>query len=650
MKSIKVSQRVKDQIPAFIKEEDQSFVDLIVQYYKSQEKSGKPYDILNNILSYTDISSGEYDPNFIGSESVVLNRVGPTDNNITVENIDYFLEKDGTIKIDNEIIYYEDITRSPEVVFTPGVNLLEFNKKIQQLENIKTLFDGSRTLFPLRLLGTPITPAGVEYLRVIVNGIQLEPNDDYFLEGSNIRFQTPPVIIQGSTAATSIEYLIGYTSVPVRKLDELTITTAIQDQLIYHLTLNTQPYFPLSTVSCLVAVNGEVKTPFIDYTVFNDKIIFKSILSIDDVLTVRAVELIAPEFGKGAVAISKVENGQVKDIIVKDGGTGYRINFTPKTTILTPADTSGENATAQALVNGVKDITLIDGGQGYTSSNPPLIVFDEPTDPSGEVAKATVTVDDTTGQVTAINVQSSGSGYDSIPSISFVNPGGAKISDSQIDADGSIVPGSITVTAGGLRYANPPKVYIDPPSEDATNPISASAVATLDDVGRVNGITIISPGRGYTSAPRCRIIDPIGAQILDVSVTGGKLTNIELLTGGTGYTDAPSVYIVDNRKDLSGNPIGGTGATAVATIFNGEITDINITSFGDGYSELTSILPVLAMDIPKLNLLQSSSRNRRQLRRLVTLVSVKSLVSLYILTVKTIFLPNLRIVREAFLV
>ena len=85
MKSIKVSQRVKDQIPAFIKEEDPAFVDLIVEYYRSQEKSGKPYDILNNILSYTDISSGEYDPNFLGSESIVLNRVGPTDINIDVK-------------------------------------------------------------------------------------------------------------------------------------------------------------------------------------------------------------------------------------------------------------------------------------------------------------------------------------------------------------------------------------------------------------------------------------------------------------------------------------------------------------------------------------------------------------------------------------
>ena len=70
-----------------------------------------------------------------------------------------------------------------------------------------------------------------------------------------------------------------------------------------------------------------------------------------------------------------------------------------------------------------------------------------------------------------------------------------------------------------------------------------------------------------------------------MSCTGGRVTNIELLTGGKGYTDAPSVYIVDNRKDTNGQPIGGTGATAVATIFNGEITDINITSFGTGYSD-----------------------------------------------------------------
>ena len=157
---------------------------MLVQYYKSQEKSGKPYDILNNILSYTDISSDEYDPNFISSSSIVLDRIGATDQNITVET-DNFLEKDGTIKIDNEIIFYEETTKSPEVVFTPGVNKLEFDKK-KELENIRPLFDGTETSFQLKLLGTPITPSSVEYLRVIINGLQLEPNVDYFLDGSNI--------------------------------------------------------------------------------------------------------------------------------------------------------------------------------------------------------------------------------------------------------------------------------------------------------------------------------------------------------------------------------------------------------------------------------------------------------------------------------
>ncbi len=50
------------------------------------------------------------------------------------------------------------------------------------------------------------------------------------------------------------------------------------------------------------------------------------------------------------------------------------------------------------------------------------------------------------------------------------------------------------------------------------------------------------------------------------------------MSGGSGYDDVPSVYIVDNRDN------GGSGAKAVASIFNGQITDINITNFGSGYS------------------------------------------------------------------
>ena len=79
--------------------------------------------------------------------------------------------------------------------------------------------------------------------------------------------------------------------------------------------------------------------------------------------------------------------------------------------------------------------------------------------------------------------------------------------------------------------------------------------------------------------PRIAIIDPVGAQVLETVVDGdGRVIGIDLLNGGSGFDDVPSVYIVDNRTN------GGTGATAVASIFNGQITDINITNFGTGYS------------------------------------------------------------------
>ena len=57
-----------------------------------------------------------------------------------------------------------------------------------------------------------------------------------------------------------------------------------------------------------------------------------------------------------------------------------------------------------------------------------------------------------------------------------------------------------------------------------------------------------------------------------------------MLSGGSGYDDIPSVYIVDDRINDVGASIGGVGAK-VGAIFNGQITDINVTSFGSGYSQ-----------------------------------------------------------------
>ena len=578
--AIKVSQRLNSQIPAFIKEDNDQFVNLLTEYYKSQEKSGRPYDILNNILAYVDIGSGEFNPNFLSSESAVLEAVDPTQNKIVAENVNYFLEKDGTLKIDNEVLYYESVTHSPDIVFTPGVNKQEFDRKVQEFEPINSQFNNSTTEFNLRLLGRPVTPQSSNHLLVVVNNEFMFPDRDYFVEGDRIRFVNPPEPTTGALtgAINTIRYLIGYTSVPVRSLDTISVPN---DATEFSLKLNTQPYSPLSTVSSIVVVNRVEKRPFEDFTVFEDKLIFKQPVSQNATIDVRSVELIAPEFGSGASAVSQIDGGAVNDILVRNGGSGYRVSFAPRITIQSNKGT-GAGATAEALVNGIKNTQLLFSGQGYSSNNPPIVVVDAPADDEGTRAQITAIVSDELEGVSELRVTSSGSGYDRIPSIKFVNPGGATISDPTVE-NGSIVAGSISVTASGSGYTTAPLVYMDPPTGD--NAINATAQAVLDADGRVERIDIISSGQGYEGNIRARIIDPVGAQILDVSCTGGRVTNIELLTGGKGYTDAPSVYIVDNRKDTNGQPIGGTGATAVATIFNGEITDINITSFGTGYSD-----------------------------------------------------------------
>ena len=226
MKAITVSNRVQDQIPAFIREDNEQFVNLLSEYYRSQEKSGRPYDILNNILRYTDIGSGEFDPNFLSSQSAVLEKVDPTQKDIVAENVNYFLEKDGTVQIDNEVIYYESVTHSPDIVFTPGVNKAEFDRKIQEFEPISSQFDNSQTLFNLRLLGKPVSPQTADHLLVVVNNEFLFPNIDYFIEGDKIRLQNPPAPPTGELtgAINTIRYLIGYTSIPVRSIDTITVS------------------------------------------------------------------------------------------------------------------------------------------------------------------------------------------------------------------------------------------------------------------------------------------------------------------------------------------------------------------------------------------------------------------------------------------
>ena len=542
-KNINVSDRVENQLPEFIRHEDRQIVNFLFEYYKSQEKTGRPYDILNNLLRYLDLDN--YTSEQLDSATSLLKDIGLYDSKIEIEGIDGFQEQDGSIMIDNEVIYYEKVTRGPDVIITPGISYPQFNKKKQQLENPFTLFDGVQNVFPLSFLGTPVAPPSAEHLIVTAYNTMMIPNVDYYVEGLNIRFQEPPRDQIGSDDSefTSLTYLVGYSDQPIKTCDSIPYTEW-QGTKFYPLRINQQSYTPTSEIGLVINKNGRLQEPYTDFTVFEDKVVFKNEIGAADAIHIRSVEYTPPSYGSGASAIAKVaDNGTIESLIPKTGGSKYRIDFAPRVTI---TSTTGANATAKSLIGGIKDINLIDGGQGYSSYNPPIPVVAAPSNANGTPAQLSLTVNDETGMVDSLTITNSGSGYDFIPAISFKNPGGATISPPTIDGEGRINIGTITVDTMGSGYSNAPVVYIDPAPIGGIN---AAAISKINQDGQVYEIQITNRGRGYTASPRVQIVNPIGAQVLDVTVASGSVTNIEMLTGGQGYTDAPSVYIVDDRKD-----------------------------------------------------------------------------------------------------
>jgi hypothetical protein len=359
-KNINVSDRVENQLPEFIRQEDRQLVNFLFEYYKSQEKTGRPYDILNNLLRYLDLDS--YTSEQLDSETNLLKDIGLYDEKIEIEGIDGFQEQNGSIMIDNEVIYYEKVTRGPDVIITPGLSYPQFNKKKQQLENPFTLFDGVQNTFALSFLGTPVAPPSAEHLIVTAYNTTMVPNVDYYVEGLNLRFQEPPRDQIGSDDSefTSVTYLVGYSDQTIKTCDAIPYQEW-QNTKYYPLRINTQSYTPTSEIGLIINKNGRLQEPYTDFTVFEDKVVFKNEIGAADQIHIRSVEYIPPSYGSGATAIAKVaDDGTITSLIPKNGGSKYRLDFAPKVTI---TSNTGANSTARSLIGGIKDINLIDGGQ-----------------------------------------------------------------------------------------------------------------------------------------------------------------------------------------------------------------------------------------------------------------------------------------------
>ena len=104
---VKFQDTVASQLPSFIREDFPLLSDFLEQYYVSQETQGATFDLLQNIDKYVNVDNLT---NLV-SNAELRDDIDSVDTDIVVEgNTNGFVDKNGLIKIGDEIIMYETKT------------------------------------------------------------------------------------------------------------------------------------------------------------------------------------------------------------------------------------------------------------------------------------------------------------------------------------------------------------------------------------------------------------------------------------------------------------------------------------------------------------------------------------------------------------
>jgi hypothetical protein len=179
------------------------------------------------------------------------------------------------------------------------------------------------------------------------------------------------------------------------------------------------------------------------------------------------------------------------------------------------------------------------------------------------------------GTVTSVTRTSAGSGYTSVPTVTFGAPdvsGGIQATGTATLSGGAVT--GVTISAGGSGYTSPIVTFSAPQVVGGT---TATGTVTVT-AGAITAIVITSGGSGYTSAPTATIGNVgsgTGATVGTVSIATSSVSGVTITNAGTGYTTAPSVSI-------SGG--AGSGAAFTSTITSGGVKINNSTDYLNSFS------------------------------------------------------------------
>ena len=108
VKTKRISTLIETQLPEFISTEYELFSKFVTKYYEQQEVQGGTLDIINNIQKYADIDY--YEKNLLKQSDVLDVSITDTDDTIVLQDATSFPKRNGYVRIDDEIIFYESRT------------------------------------------------------------------------------------------------------------------------------------------------------------------------------------------------------------------------------------------------------------------------------------------------------------------------------------------------------------------------------------------------------------------------------------------------------------------------------------------------------------------------------------------------------------
>ena len=174
-----------------------------------------------------------------------------------------------------------------------------------------------------------------------------------------------------------------------------------------------------------------------------------------------------------------------------------------------------------------------------------------------------------TGGISSISITAAGSGYETVPTITFSAPqvaGGVNAAGIALLSGGGVT-GAAGIT-GGSGYTAANVVFSVPQVAGGT---VATGTVTVSS-GAVTAIVITSAGSGYTTAPTATISgNGTNAAVNTVTISASSVNGIQITSIGSGYTTAPTILVTA--------PPSGVTTTATVTVSSAGVKIINGESY-----------------------------------------------------------------------